>query len=186
MITNPCPAIVRMVKSQYPELQKYFTPIHSPMINSVRLAQKEFPELYPVFIGPCPVKKLEAKENYPDLPLTVLTYQEINTIFETLKIKPDPDETQHFDLAQKETRLYPISGGLAQSAGLIDRLTDEEYDVVSGLEVIQKALQNFRDNPRMKLLDILFCEGGCVSGKGILSKLPIKLKREKVISHWIG
>ena len=115
-----------------------------------------------------------------------LTYQEIGAIFKRLNIKPNPNETQPFDLAHKETRLYPISGGLAQSAGLIDRLTDEEYDVISGPALVQKALENFRSNPRIKLLDVLFCAGGCIAGQGIISRQPIKSRREKVITHWIG
>lgn len=185
-ITNPCPALVRMVRTQYPDLVKYLSPIHSPMINSARLAKKEFPNLMPVFVGPCPVKKLEAAQDYPKENISVLTYQELQSLFDHLKITPNPDETQYFDLAHKPTRLYPISGGLAQSAGLIDLLADEEYDVVSGLENIQKSLERFRHDPKLRLLDILFCDGGCVAGKGIINCQPLQLRREKVISHWAG
>jgi iron only hydrogenase large subunit-like protein len=184
-LTSPCPAIVRLIRNKYPQLKPFLAPIGSPMANTAKLVLKKYPQARPVFIGPCPVKRFEAREDYPDLNILVLTYKEIKKIFEIKKVKDNPRDTlASFDLAGPPTRLYPISGGLAQSAGLNDLLTDEEYDVVSGFELAEQSLGDFEKNKRIRILDILYCEGGCIAGQGIASSLPAKERREKVISHW--
>ena len=182
-ITAPCPSLVRLVRSKYPHLEKYLAPVESPMIQTARIVKKKFPEAKLVFIGPCPVKRLEANEDYPEREILVLTYKEIKKIFQERNVKGDPQATLGFDLSSSATRLYPISGGLAQSCGINRLLTDEEYDVVSGPELCQKVLTSF-EKSRLKVLDILFCKEGCIMGKGIDNDLSVKERRERVITHW--
>jgi hypothetical protein len=181
-ITSPCPSIVRLIKNSYPHLVKYLTAVDSPMIQTAKIVKQKFPNHRPVFIGPCPVKKLEAEEDYPELNLLVLTYREIKPLLAEKKVGLDLP-TASFDLAYPATRLYPISGGLAQTTALNSLLTDDEYDVVSGLPLVQKVLGEF-EKSRLRVLDILFCQEGCIMGKGIDSQLTIKQRREKIISHW--
>ncbi len=184
-ITSPCPAVVRLVRSKYPQLKSFLAPIDSPMTNTAKLALKKYPQAKPVFIGPCPVKRFEARDDYPELGIVVLTYKEIKKIFEMKGIKEHPDDSLAlFDMPGFETRLYPISGGLAQSSDLNDLLTDEEYDVISGLELVKESLADFEKNKKIKILDILYCDGGCIVGQGISSSLTVKERREKIIAHW--
>lgn len=184
-ITNPCPTMVRLIKSKYPDLEKYLTPIDSPMSASARAVLEKYPNARPVFIGPCVAKKLEAQQDWPKLNILVLTYKEILETFETRGVGRHPNDLKDkFDIPAPTTRLYPISGGLAQSAGVNDLMVDEEYDVISGPKLVEKSLKDFRDNSKMKLLDILYCEGGCVSGIGINSDLPLEKRRQKVVEFW--
>jgi iron only hydrogenase large subunit-like protein len=127
---------------------------------------------------------LEAKEDHPELNILVLTYKEMEEILKEKNIKQEPDDVlATFDLIGKETRLFPISGGLAQSSGLTEQMTNEELDVVSGIKIITQALNSFPNN-RLKVLDILFCEGGCITGQGIESFLSLDEKRTKIVGHW--
>ena len=184
-ITSPCPAIVRLIKNKYPELVQFLARVDSPMSATAKIITKEYPGYRKVYIGPCFVKKLEAKEDYPELNILVLTYKELKNIFETKKISPKiTDKLARFDIVGKETRLYPISGGLAQSSGLTKKLTDSEYDVISGPKLVEKVLQEFPTKTELKLLDILFCDGGCISGGGIISKDSIEEKRKKITDYW--
>jgi len=34
------------------------------------------------------------------------------------------------------------------------------------------------------LLDILYCDGGCINGSGIESKLNTEERRDKIVSFW--
>ena len=183
-ITSPCPTIVRLVRNKYPQLDEFFAWIDSPMSATAKLVQKKYPGARPVFIGPCFAKKMEAKEDRPELNILVLTYKELKEVMKNEGIIPLPeDEKSFFDEVGKTTRLYPISGGLAQSAGLNEIFTDEEYDVVSGPELAENALREFPKN-KLRVLDILYCDGGCVSGPGVDSQLNINKRRQKVIAHW--
>jgi len=184
-ITNPCPSIVRLIKNKFPDLVKYLTPIDSPMAATAKMVLTKFPGAKPVFIGPCFTKKMEAKEDDLALGIIAITFKELASIFDLKKITDDSqDFSAGFDIVEPHTRLYPISGGLAQSACLKDYLAEEEYQVASGVEVIEKSLSEFSQNPQLKVLDILFCDGGCVGGPGIISKTSLKERRQKVVSHW--
>ena len=112
-ITNPCPGIVRLVKNKYSHLVPFLTPIDSPMIAIAKIVAKKYPNYKKVYIGPCFVKKTEAKEDHPELEILVLTYKEIAGVFKIKNISPKKsDKSSSFDIIGQEARLYPISGGL--------------------------------------------------------------------------
>ena len=184
-ISNPCPTIVRLIRNKYPKLIPFLTPIDSPMIATAKIVSKKYPNYKKVFIGPCIMKKLEAKEDHPELDILVLTYKELKKIFEIKNISPGKsDKSGSFDITGKQTRLYSVSGGLAQSSCLTKNLTDPEYDVISGPQLAEKVIQNFPTEINLKILDILSCEGGCINGPGIASKDSLDRRRQKIITHW--
>jgi iron only hydrogenase large subunit-like protein len=185
-ITNPCPNIVRLVKSKFPDLAQFLTPIDSPMSATAKIVAKKWPKYKKVFIGPCIAKKLEAKEDWPELDILVLTYKELKQIFEIKGISPDKKDVKaKFDIKGIGTRLYPISGGLAQSSCLNEKLTDPEMDVVSGPAIVNDFLAKFfTEKKDVKVLDILSCDGGCINGPGVCSKEPLADRRQKVINYW--
>lgn len=184
-ITTPCPSIVRLVKNKYPHLVPFLTPIDSPMIATAKIVAKKYPNYKKVYIGPCLVKKTEAKEDHPELEILVLTYKEIAEVFKIKNISPKKsDKSSSFDIIGPKTRLYPISGGLAQSSGLTKKLTDPEYDVVSGPKLAEKTIQEFPNKPELKVLDILYCEGGCINGAGVITKDSLDRRRQKIITYW--
>jgi len=184
-ITNPCPTIVRLIRNKYHYLVRYLSPIDSPMIAIAKIVEKEYPKCKKVFIGPCIAKKLEAKEDCPELDILVLTYKELQDIFKCKDIYSEQkDKSAHFDIIGQETRLYPVSGGLSQSSGIIKKFTDSEYDVISGPELAKKALDEFIANYDLKILDILNCDGGCIAGPGMISVDGLSRRRQKVIDFW--
>jgi len=184
-ITAPCPVIVRLVRSKYPQLKQFLASAYSPMVNIAKLVLEKFPNTRPVFIGPCLPKKIEAREDCPSLKIIVLTFKELKKLFEMKKIGDHPtDASADFDIGSRDTRLYAISGGLAQSCGFNKTFTDEEQDVISGLKLVEESLKDFEKNELIKVLDILYCDGGCIGGQGINSQLSLKERRQKIISYW--
>lgn len=184
-ITNPCPTVMRIIRSKYPQLMHYLSPIDSPMIATAKIVAKKYPGVKKVFIGPCLMKKFEAADEHKELNILAVTYKDLQDIFDIRKIKPTFfDRFSSFDISATKTRLYPISGGLSQSSGVIKNLTDEEYDVISGSARVEKALQEFLHKPELKILDILNCEGGCINGPGIVSPDSLETRRQKVINYW--
>lgn len=184
-ITAPCPTIVRLIRRQYPHLKKYLAPVGSPMAQTAKIVLAKYPEMKPVFIGPCQAKKFEAEEDCPELGILVLTYQELKKVFEIQGLKDDSNDRQAlFDIAEQGTRLYPLSGGLAQACGFNKLFIDEEYDVASGLKKAEEFLNAFPQKPELRVLDILFCDAGCIGGPGITSSLSVSERRDKIIKHW--
>lgn len=184
-ITSPCPTVVRMVHKQLPQYAKYFTTgVDSPMVATAKISKEKFPGYRPVFIGPCIVKKLEAAEDVPDLNILVVTYEEINQIFEQFNIGGDFNPNDKFDISEPGmTRIYPVDGGLSHSSGLTQSFDQEEIQIVSGWKNCLEAVKNFDLNPKIRLLDILFCDGGCIGGPGIKSNLTTGERKQKVINY---
>jgi iron only hydrogenase large subunit-like protein len=184
-ITNPCPNIVRLVKSKFPELVQYLTPIDSPMSATAKIVAEKYPGYKIVFIGPCIAKKMEAKEDWPELNILVLTYKELKQIFGIKNIVPEEsDNNASFDIRGTGTELYPISGGLAQSSCLNEKITNQQLCVISGPALVINVLKEFKNNQDLKILDVLSCECGCVNGPGVYSKEPIDVRRQKIIKYW--
>jgi iron only hydrogenase large subunit-like protein len=184
-ITSPCPTIVRMVRQQMPQYAKYFTTgVDSPMVATAKIVKEKYPDCQPVFIGPCIVKKLEAKEDNPELNILVLTYTEISQVFAHFNIQDEVGAQDQFDLGEVGmTKIYPIDGGLAHSSGLMESFPLGDVQTVSGWENCQKAIKDFDVNPKIRLLDILFCEGGCIGGPGIKSELATEERKKKILDY---
>ncbi len=185
-ITTPCPTIVRMIRKQMPQYVKYLTNgVDSPMVATAKIVRERFPGYRPVFIGPCIVKKLEAKEDVPELNILVLTYTELNYVFTHFNILPETNPDDRFDITEPGmTRIYPIDGGLSHSSHLIKQFKEGEVQIVSNWKNCLPAIKSFADNVKVRLLDILFCEGGCIGGPGIQSKLTIEERKEKILKFF--
>jgi len=184
-ITSPCPTIVRMIRKTMPQYAKYFTHnVDSPMVATAKIARDAYPGYRPVFIGPCIMKKIEAKEDVPELNILVLTYVELSQVFSHFGITEETNPNDKFDIsAPGMTRLYPIDGGLSHSSGLTNGMQTGELKVVSGAQNDIAAIKEFDTNTKIRLLDILNCPGGCIGGPGIKSDLTTEERRQKVIEY---
>ncbi|MDD4286856.1 MAG: [Fe-Fe] hydrogenase large subunit C-terminal domain-containing protein [Candidatus Peribacteraceae bacterium] len=187
-ISSPCAGFVRMVRKDFPQLVPFLAfAADSPMIATARIAKEKYPDCQPVFIGPCFAKKLEATEDYPDLNILVLTYRELDAVFERFKIGEGIDATgAAFDIAAAKTRTYPFDGGLTQTSGLKGLLKDEEIRIISGYKRLPAVLEEFQRNPKIRFVDVLFCDGGCINGPGIISTLSLEERKKKVLDFADG
>jgi iron only hydrogenase large subunit-like protein len=185
LITSPCASFVRYIRTKHPEYIQYLAlNVDSPMVATTKIVKEKFPGLLPVFIGPCIVKKLEASQDHPELNILVLTYKELDEVSHIMNVGSGllPTST-NFDLSESSTRMYPTDGGLTDSSGVKNILGEEAVRVVSGYKNCETALAEFQNNPKIKLLDILFCEEGCINGPGIASTLSIDERKKKIADY---
>lgn len=181
-ITSPCPSFVRFMRTKHPDLLHYLAlEVDSPMSATAKIVRQRWPGYKPVFIGPCLVKKLEASQDYPELDILVLTYKEIDRIISQIAVNPSINS--EFDMIESSTRNYPVDGGLTSSSGAKNLLQPEQIKIVSGYDNCEKAIQEFEQNKSIRLLDILFCEGGCIMGPGIDSKLSLEERKKQILDY---
>ncbi len=184
-ITSPCASFVRYVRTKHPEMLKYLAfQADSPMVATAKIVHETYPDSKPVFIGPCIVKKLEASEDYPELNMLVLTYKELNQVLEEkglATIPTNPKDT--FDISEGHTRIYPFDGGLTESSGIRSILSPDEIRIVSGYKNCEATLKEFNDNTKIRFVDILFCDGGCISGPGVTSSLSVEERKNKIMEY---
>jgi len=179
LISSPCPGIVETIINKYPQYKKSLVKVDSPMVATAKICKKHFPQHKTVFISPCDFKKIEA-ENTPYVDY-VIDYEQLKELFKKQKTD-NPKEKILFDRFYNDyTKIYPLSGGLAKTAHLKGIINEKEILIADGIEKIMKFLDN--PNPKIRFLDVLFCEGGCIGGPHTNKKLTIAQKRKKVFDY---
>ena len=185
-IASPCPTVVAMVQTQYPELVKCLMPIVSPM-QAMALVHKKFnPNCKVVFISPCWAKENVEAPKYKEID-AVITLKDLKQIFLQENIKEENfTENYYFDSFIREyTKIYPVSGGLASTSHIQKLFKPGEILITDGVANIKKAFDDFKaGNRQYKFMDLLNCDGGCIGGPAINNKdLPTENKKEIIFEY---
>lgn len=183
-ISSPCPTIVNLIKLKYPHLVENLVPVHSPMGAMGLICQKFYPEYTTVFVGPCLTKKVEAKaiKGVDE----VLTFKELEILFKEKNIPETVVDSKYcitFDKFYNDyTKIYPISGGLSSTLNYRALLKKKDILVMEGTENLIKIFDAFKDGmyKKYKFLDLLTCEGGCISGPGMIGKGSVRERTKRV------
>jgi len=201
-IASPCPTVVALIQSQYPELLQYLIPVVSPMASMAKIHKKHHPECKIVFISPCWAKENVEAPKYKEFIDAVITFKDLKQIFQQEGIKEDgftcpadinklstktkKSDPCHFDSFIREyTKIYPVSGGLATTSHMQKLFKPNEILVTDGVQNIKKALDDIKSgNSKYRFLDILNCEGGCISGPAINNQQISTEERKKIILEY--
>lgn len=187
-----CPTVVKMIEIKYPELKEYIIDVASPMVVMDRFVRKQYGSEYKtLFIWPCLAKKIEAKENGVDY---AITFKELQDILDYRKENNFPDcaftfwvtedGTPDFDHFYNDyTKIYPLAWGVADSLHLKGYVEKDQILVVDGPKDIDAGFQEFKNNKHIRFLDILVCEWWCIGGPGMISKVPLEEKKQKVLGY---
>ena len=176
VITSPCPGIVDLINNRFPQYKENLAPIDSPLIAMAKVLKETYPKHKTVFISPCNYKKVEAgKSKYVDY---VIDFRELDKLFIKYEIKKSKKKDVFDKFYNDYTKIYPVSGGLAKTAHLRGVIKKREIKVVDGIPAVMKFLNN--PDPKIRLLDVLFCNGGCIGGPCIISDLSLKQREKKV------
>ncbi|MDD5649857.1 MAG: [Fe-Fe] hydrogenase large subunit C-terminal domain-containing protein [Candidatus Nanoarchaeia archaeon] len=183
-ISSVCPGIVITIKQKYPNLVKNLIPIVSPMVATARLCKKLYPKHKIVFISPCNMKKIEAKNN-KDCVDYAIDYQQLRNLFNQFKINSDKKlkgKHVHFDKFYNDyTKIYPLAGGLSKTAHLKGIVNPNNTKIIDGILDVEKFLNNI--DKKIRFLDVNFCKGGCIGGPCLSKKLFLDAKKKKVLKY---
>ena len=182
-IGTTCPAVTSYVEKYYPELVGSLAPIVSPMVATARVARMIHGDrLAMVFIGPCIAKKAEAASRAVAGEIdVVLTFEELQELFETQYLSPDQVVPSAFDPPYGGAGgVFPIGRGLLQAANIEEDLMSGEVVATQGRSHVLDAIREFAAGDLgAKLLEALCCEG-CITGAGIRNTLPLFSRRRLV------
>lgn len=174
-----CPMWIAMIRKVYHELMPHVPGAVSPMIACGRVIKKLHPEAVTVFVGPCLAKKSEARE--ADLKGAVdyvLTFQEVQDIFDAAEIIPEDLPESEKDHSSRAGRIYACTGGVSEAVRkTVEQLNPErkiavrtrQADGVPACRALMEELKN--GNAEANFFEGMGCVGGCVGGpKAILNK----------------
>lgn len=184
-----CPVWIAMIRKIYHDLVPHVPPAVSPMIASGRAIKILHPDALTIFIGPCMAKKAEAREkDIADAVDFVLTFQEINDIFDVMNIDPAKMEDSEKDHSSRAGRIYAHTGGVSEAvATTLERLNPnrtisirtQQADGVPACKAMINDLLS--GNTTANFFEGMGCVGGCVGGPRAL--LPHEIGKEHVVEY---
>ncbi len=171
VISSACPAVVRLIRTRFPELLNNLLPTCAPIDLAAKIAREKAKketnytdeEIGVFFITPCPAKRTAIKN-----PLCHENYG----ISGAIAIKDIyPVLVQTLDKLKSED-IEPINDsgiigvGWASSGGEAAGLLKERYLAADGIENVINVLEEL-ENEKLNDLDFIelnCCTGGCVGG----------------------
>lgn len=174
-----CPIWIGMIKKVYHDLVPHVPASVSPMVACGRSIKKLTPEAKTVFIGPCIAKKAEAREkDISDAVDFVLTFQEIQDVFEIADINPENCEEDLKDHSSAGGRIYARTGGVSEAVqNTVNRLSPDRNiplrsQQANGVPECKALLNEIKNgNIKANFIEGMGCVGGCVGGpKAIISR----------------
>lgn len=176
LTSSCCPAFVKYVTNQFPELLPYVSHNLSPMAALGKYIKEKDPTAKVVFIGPCTSKKMEfQKEEVRPYVDSVITFEELQALFDSRYIEITDLEEVELNEASYFGRIFARSGGLSDAIveGLKE-LKEEDFVfqpvVCSGIDACRVALLKLSKNVLPgNFIEGMACEGGCIGGAGCLT-----------------
>ena len=175
LTSSCCPSFVRYIKSAYPDLTKYISHNRSPMAELGKYIKETDPGAKVVFICPCTSKKAEAQlEEVSPYVDHVLTFQELQALFDSRDMDIASMEECTLDNASGFGRIFARSGGLSEA--VVQALSEQGIDftvkpvICDGIEACRGALLKLGKNVLDgNFIEGMACIGGCIGGAGCLT-----------------
>jgi len=186
IIATPCPTLVKYIQKYHPDLIPFLAPVVSPMIAVARMIKRRYlPGAKVVFAGPCVSKKLEREDPEVDGEIdSVLTFEELQQMFDEAGIKPEELESMPFDgPAAYLGRIFPVSSGLLRTAGLQSDVLNDDFVVSEGRDRVMDVIDSIeKESTRAKFFDLLFCEG-CINGPIMPTEMNVTERKERIAAY---
>ena len=168
-----------MLSKVYQELMPHVPGSVSPMIACGRVIKKLHPDAVTVFIGPCIAKKSEARQpDIADAVDYVLTFQEVQDIFDAAAIQPETLPESDKDHSSRAGRIYAHTGGVSEAVRRTVEQLDPDREIAirtrqaDGVPACRAMIEELRSGELTgNFFEGMGCVGGCVGGpKAILDK----------------
>jgi len=190
LITTHCPAIVDLIERHYPQLLKNLIGLVSPMVAIGRFIKSRTTTNPPIiYISSCIAGKFEITAEQTEGAIDcVISYQELSKMFKDRKLDLNRLGETAFDGVQPQRgRLFAISGGPFKSFDIASEIISQDYVEAEGEENAMEVIKDLaagRISP--KVVDIRFCNGGCIGGPGKNNRLTTFSKRNLIIEQHLN
>ena len=175
LTSSCCPAFVQYIKSQFPALVDRISHNMSPMAVLAKYIKDTTPGAKVIFIGPCTAKKAEAQlENVKQYVDTVLTFEELQALFDSRDFDLSSFDEGVLDNASYFGRIFARSGGLTDAAAQAMKEQNIDFEikpvVCDGIEACRMALLKLSKGVLDgNFVEGMACIGGCINGAGCLT-----------------
>ena len=168
-ISSACPAIVRLIRVNFPNLIDHVVPLNSPMEIAAKLAREKAKketgldnkDIGVFFITPCPAKITAIKSP------VCLDGSQVNGAFAIKEIYPALlSQMNHLKSVDNMQDSGIIGVSWASSGGEASALLRDNCLAADGIENVIKILNEIEDEKleNIDFIELNACTGGCVGG----------------------
>ena len=194
LLSSCCPAFVNYVEKQFPAQAELISKTPSPMVMTGRMIKEKDPGSRVVFIGPCVGKKQEFRlDKAKGAVDCVLTFEELNAMFESRGIAPEEMEETETEQGSGHGWRFAASGGVSSAVAQAMKEKGIDFDLkavpCSGAEecrvALLKAGKGVLDG---NFIEGMICDGGCICGPANLIRTPrnkVELEKQAKLSDHI-
>lgn len=178
LTSSCCPAFVEYVTKFFPKLLDKVSHNPSPMAAMGKYIKSTDPNAKVVFIGPCTAKKNEfRKESVRPYVDCVLTFEELQALFDSRDLEVSTMEEDVLDNASFYGRIFARSGGLSEAVAQALKEKGSDFEakpaVCSGIEECKLALlKAMAGKADFNFIEGMACVNGCINGAGCLTHGP--------------
>lgn len=170
LTSSCCSSFVMYIEKHFPELKKYVSTTHSPMVYAGLLIKNREPNAKTIFIGPCTSKKMEFKlEKTKHAIDMVISFEELQALLDARGIDVSTLEDTAINDASFYGRIFAKSGGVKEG---ISRVAKDYY----GINEVNSVAMNGIDECKINMIKLkmgkakenffegMVCNGGCLNG----------------------
>ena len=188
MTTSCCAGYNQLIKKHLPEIKPYVSDTKTPLFYTAEIVKKENKDSTVVFVSPCVAKRAEVFEN--ENVDFVMNYEELGALFIAKKIQINElEETKYAKEPSKQGRNFGYTGGVAEAVK--KSLKDEDLVkpcLINGLnkdsiKQLNKYAQTGECEQGCNLIEVMCCEGGCISGNSTINNQKTAKKLINALSE---
>lgn len=181
MTTSCCAGYIQLAEKHLTEIKPFISESKTPLYYTAEIVKKEHPDCISVFFTPCTAKRKEVQNN-PLIDYSI-SFEELGAWFIATQTEVAAcEETEFKNKASKESREYPISGGVAKA---VKTLVDEDIIIknhhINGLN--KQSITELKKYAKKgecefgNLIEVMSCEGGCIAGNSTINSLKTSFKQ---------
>ncbi len=178
LTSSCCPAFVKYIENDFPDLRTHISHNLSPMGAIAKYIKESDPKARIIFIGPCTAKKMEfQKESVRKYVDSVLTFEELQALFDSKNLAIDSLEEDVLDNASFYGRIFARSGGLSEAVAQSIKEQNLSFDLnaiaCDGIQEAKTALlKKSKGVLTENFIEGMACVSGCIGGAGCLTHGP--------------
>jgi len=182
LISSACPAVVRLIQVNFPNLIDNIVKLDSPMETAARIAKthisrrENIPEedIGVLFITPCAAKATSVKAPFENKKSSVDGVIAMKDIYvRMLNVLNEAEEIEGIPLAGADGVKWAVSGGESGALGNDNYLT---VDGINNVSSILEAIENDKLED-VDFIETLACPGGCIGGPLTAENVYVAKKR---------
>lgn len=182
MTTSCCAGYMQLVNKHLDEIKPYVSETKTPLHYTAEIIKNDIPNAVTVFIGPCVAKRVEGFENKNvDY---VMSFEELGALFMAKKIEvSECGEIKYDKESSKQARNFGVTGGVAEAVRkALKNENAVKPIIISGINKDTiKQLKTYAENNACdggcNLIEVMCCEGGCISGNGTINNIKLAKKQ---------